>query len=70
LPVSHRGVRSWRLELIARLTRQTDLYTEHRGGQDVDALETFITRPFEEPGQQAIEKLIAGTRMPEVRGSR
>jgi hypothetical protein len=63
LLVSHRGVRSWRPELIGRLTRQTDLYTEHRGGQDVDAFETFITRDFEEPGQQAIEKLIAGIRM-------
>jgi len=32
LLVSHHGVRQWRSELIARLTRQTDLYTEHRGG--------------------------------------
>ena len=31
LLVSHRGVRPWRRELIARLTRQTDLYTEHNG---------------------------------------
>jgi hypothetical protein len=31
LLVSHRGVRPWRRELIARLTRQTDLYTEHKG---------------------------------------
>lgn len=63
LLVSHRSVRQWRPELIARLTRQTDLYTEHRSGRDVDAFETFITRDFEEPGQEAIEKLIAGTRM-------
>jgi hypothetical protein len=63
LLASHHGVRQWRPELIARLTRQTDLYTEHRGGRDVDAFETFITRDFEEPGQKAIEKLLAGTRM-------
>jgi hypothetical protein len=63
LLVSHGGVRAWRPELIAGLTRQTDLYTEHRDGQDVDAFETFITREFEEPGQHAIEKLIAGSRM-------
>ena len=63
LLVSHGGVRAWRPELIAGLTRQTDLYTEHRNGQDVDAFETFITREFEEPGQRAIEKLICGSRM-------
>jgi hypothetical protein len=34
-----------------------------KAGQDVDAFETFITRDFEEPGQKAIEKLIAGSRM-------
>jgi uncharacterized protein DUF4238 len=63
LLASHRGVRTWRLELINRLTRQTDFYTEHRGGQDVDSFETFLARQFEEPGQQAIEKLLARGRM-------
>ena len=63
LLVSHRGVRSWRRELISGLTRQTDFYTQHHAGQDVDSFETFITREFEEPGQQAIEKLIARQRM-------
>lgn len=48
LLASHHGVRQWRSELIARLTRQTDLYTEHRSGRDGDAFETFITRDFEE----------------------
>jgi hypothetical protein len=56
-------VRSWRQELISRLTRQTDFYTEHRGGQDVDSFETFITHRFEEPGQQAVEKLLARRRI-------
>jgi hypothetical protein len=50
LLVSHRGVRSWGRELISRLARQTDFYTEHRDGKDVDSFETFITRRFEEPG--------------------
>jgi uncharacterized protein DUF4238 len=63
LLASHAGVRSWRPELISRLTRQTDLYTEHRSGRDVDSFETFITREFEEPGQRAIEKLVARSRM-------
>jgi hypothetical protein len=63
LLASHHGVRQWRPELVARLTRQTDLYTEHRGGRDVDAFERFITRDFEEPGQKAIEKLLASMRM-------
>jgi hypothetical protein len=45
--------------LISGLARQTDFCTEHRNGRDVDAFETFITRQFEEPGQQAIDKLLA-----------
>jgi hypothetical protein len=63
LLVSHRGVRYWRPELISRLTRQTDFYTDHRGGRDLDSFETFITRQFEEPGQRAIEKLLVRGRM-------
>lgn len=63
LLVSHRGVRPWRRELISRITRQTDLYTDHRGGHNVDAFETFITREFEEPGQDAIAKLLGNRRM-------
>ena len=63
LLVSHRKVRDWRREPISRLTRQKDLYTEWSGGEETDSFETLITREFEEPGQAAISRLVAGQRM-------
>ena len=45
------------------MAQQPDLYTVLSDGKEEDEFETFITRGFEEPGQQAIEKLLSRSSM-------
>ncbi len=63
LLVSHSNVPEWEPRAIRGLTRQPDLYTLFSGGKEEDEFETFITRGFEEPGQEAIEKLLVRSSM-------
>ena len=61
--VSHEDVPEWDRYRIKGLARQADLYTTLENGEDVDDLEKWLTREYEEPGQDAIEKLLAKGRL-------
>jgi hypothetical protein len=61
--VSHAKVPEWKKLPIRRVTRQADLYTTLEGDQESDQFEKHITRMYEEPGQDAIEKLLFRQRM-------
>jgi hypothetical protein len=63
LLVSHHNVPEWQLHPIRGLTKQRDLYTTFEGDQEGDDFEKFITREIEEPGQAAVEKLVANSKM-------
>ena len=63
LLVSHPNVPEWEHRAIKGLAQQPDLYTLLSGGKEEDEFETFITCGFEEPGQQAIEKLLSRSSM-------
>jgi hypothetical protein len=53
----------WLKQSIRSVVRQADLYTTLQGDQETDDFEKRITRLYEEPGQEAIEKLLASQRM-------
>ena len=61
--VSHANVPEWEPRAIRNLVRLVDLYTSFSDGTDTDEFETFITRQIEEPGQKAIERLLASSRL-------
>jgi hypothetical protein len=63
LLVSHQNVPEWQPHTLRGLTKQRDLYTTFEGDQEGDDFEKFITREIEEPGQAAIERLIANAKM-------
>ena len=63
LLVSHGSVPVWSLQSIRGLVRHADLYTSFADGRDDDEFEKFITREFEEPGQEAVEKLLSESQM-------
>ena len=61
--VSDPSVPEWERRPIRGLTRQRDLYTTFEGDREGDAFEIYLTREIEEPGQEAIERLIAKRKM-------
>ena len=61
--VSHANVPEWVKQPIKSITRQADLYTTLEGDEETDKFEKHITRAYEEPGQNAIEKLLSRQRM-------
>lgn len=61
--VSHENVRLWSKQSIRSIVRQADLYTTFQGDEETDAFEKSITRQYEEPGQEAIEKLLGRQKM-------
>lgn len=63
LLVSHPNVPEWQKLTIRGLARQRDLYTTFEGEAEGDDFEKFITREIEEPGQEAIEKLLGNFKM-------
>jgi hypothetical protein len=62
LLVSHEDVPLWKRRAIKGLVCQEDIYTTFSGDQETDEFERFITS-IEEAGQEAIEKLLAHSRM-------
>jgi uncharacterized protein DUF4238 len=62
LLVSHENVPLWERRAIKGLVCQDDIYTRFYGDQETDEFERFITS-IEEPGQAAIGKLLAHSRM-------
>lgn len=63
LLVSHPNVPEWDDLTIRGLARQRDLYTTFEGDAEGDDFEKFITREIEEPGQEAIERLLGNIKM-------
>jgi hypothetical protein len=61
--VSNANVPEWVKQPIKSVTRQADLYTTLEGDEESDTFEKHITRVYEEPGQDAIEKLLSRQRM-------
>ena len=61
--VSHDSVPEWVKQPIKSMTRQADLYTTLEGDEESDKFEKRFTHLYEEPGQAAIEKVLAGQRM-------
>ena len=61
--VSNANVPEWVKQPIKGVTRQADLYTTLEGDEESDKFEKHITRAYEEPGQDAIEKLLSRQRM-------
>jgi len=53
----------WELRSIRGRAYQRDLYTSVVEGEEVDELERWIKRNFEDPGLEAINQLVNGTRM-------
>jgi len=62
LLVSHENVSLWELKSIKGLVCQDDLYTIFSGDNETDEFERFITS-IEEPGQAAIDKLLAHAKL-------
>lgn len=50
-------------DCLTRLAYQRDLYTTFAGSREVDEFERWIAAEFEEPGLEAVQKLVAGTRL-------
>lgn len=61
--VSRPQVPEWRLRPIRGLAFQPDLYTSFTGGQEIDEFERWITTEYENPGLEAVDKVLAGRRM-------
>jgi len=61
--VSRAEVPEWELRPIRGLAHQQDLYTTFSGGREVDEFERWITKEYEEPGLEAVDKLLARVRM-------
>ena len=62
LLVSHENVPLWERKGIKGMVCQDDLYTTFSGDAETDDFERFITS-IEQPGQDAIEKLLARSKM-------
>ncbi len=62
LIVSHENVPHWERRAIKGLVCEDDLYTVFSGDDETDEFERFMTS-IEEPGQEAIEKLLAHSKM-------
>lgn len=56
--VSHAHIREWESKSIKGLAFQNDLYTVFSGGQEVDTFERWIKTEFEDPGLEAIDKIV------------
>ena len=61
--VSRPEVPEWRLRPIRGLAYQPDLYTSFAGGREVDDFEHWIAKEYEDPGLEAVDKLLANCRM-------
>ena len=56
--VSSPKVQEWRRKSIRGLARQSDLYTVFGGGEELDDFERWLSSNYEQPGLEAIDKLV------------
>lgn len=61
--VSRPEVPDWTLRSIHGLAYRRDLYTTFAGGQELDEFERWIAKEYEEPGLEAVNKLVACRRL-------
>lgn len=61
--VPHEDFPIWSRYAIKSFGTERDLYTAVEGGDEADSVEKWLTREYEEPGQDAIERLIERRRM-------
>ena len=61
--VSSPKVPDWRRRSIRGIAYRRDLYTVFSGGQELDNFERWLSSQYEQPGLEAIDKLIRGTRL-------
>ena len=57
--VPHVDFPVWRLRSIKGMAMQRNLYTTFSGGKELDSFEHWIAKDFEEPGLEAINKLLS-----------
>jgi hypothetical protein len=63
--VPHANVPAWKLRSIKGLAYQRDLYTTFKGGQELDEFERWIAKEYEEPGLDAVNKILSRSRLTE-----
>jgi Protein of unknown function (DUF4238) len=63
LLVSRAQVPEWELSSIRGIAFQENLYTTFSGGHEADEFEKWITTDYEEPGLEAVDKLIKRARL-------
>ena len=61
--VSNPKVPEWTQKAIRGLAYRRDLYTAFAGGRELDDFEKWLAREFEQPGLEAIDKLLRGSRL-------
>ncbi len=61
--VPHARVPVWNLRSIKGMAFRRDLYTFFSGGEESDNFEHWIAKEFEEPGLEAINKLLSHSRL-------
>ena len=66
--VSAPSVPAWRRRPIRGLARQRDLYTVFGGGEELDDFERWLSSNYEQPGLEAIDKLVRRARLTPGRG--
>ena len=64
--VSSPKVPMWRRRPIRGVACRRDLYTVFSGGQELDDFERGLSADFEQPGLEAIDKLVRGARLTPV----
>ena len=61
--VSSDKVPEWRRRSIRGVAYRRDLYTVFAGGRELDDVEKWLSSEYEQPGLEAIDKLIRGARL-------
>src|SRR6266540_2902777 len=56
-------VPEWRRRPIRGVAYRRDLYTVFAGGQELDDFEKWLASEYEQPGLEAIDKLVTGSRL-------
>jgi hypothetical protein len=66
LLVPSENVRPWIRRSPKVIGSRLDFYSRHSSTSELDEFETWLTRTYEEPGHEAIEKLLRNYRMQPV----
>jgi hypothetical protein len=53
----------WKLRAVSGVAFHRDLYTVRAGGKEIDDFEKWVNVEFEQPGLEAIDKLLSGSQL-------